>query len=232
MIGMSLVAGRRENLRAATVREIKAVARQEIARGGAHALNLSAVARGSGLSQPGLYRYFANRDDLLTALVADGHDALASAVAAAVDPAAPPVDQFRAAALAYRGWAITDPVDFGLVYGLPVPGYHAPLDGPTVPSAARPAQVVLGILDRADAEGLLRDLRPAAPPVPAAAFLAGRSDRVVQHFLAAWGRVHGLVCLEVFGHLTLMLPDSAAAFHHQVEILLDQTGLRDRGRST
>jgi AcrR family transcriptional regulator len=227
---MALVAGRRENLRAATVREIKAVARREIARGGAHALTLSAVARGAGLSQPGLYRYFANRDDLLTALVADGYDALAAAVEAVVDPAAPPADQFRAVALAYRERALTDPVDFGLVFGAPVPAYHAPLDGPTVPSAARLARVVLGVLDRADAEGLLPDLPPAEPPVPVAAHLAGRPDRVVAHFLAAWGRVHGLVCLEVFGHLGLMLPDPAAAFRHQVEVLLDQAGLRDRTR--
>jgi len=221
------VAGRRETLRAATVREIKAVARQEIARGGAHALTLSAVARGAGLSQPGLYRYFANRDDLLTALVADGYEAMASALEAAVDPTAPPAGQFRAVALAYREWAVTDPVAFGLVFGLPVPGYHAPLDGPTVTSAARLAQVVLGILERADAEGLLADLRPPGPPVAASAYLAGRSDRVVQHFLAGWGRIHGLVCLEVFGHLAAMLPDPAAAFRHQVEVLVDQAGPRD-----
>ncbi|MEU1159327.1 TetR-like C-terminal domain-containing protein [Streptomyces sp. NPDC005921] len=85
-----------------------------------------------------IYGYFANRDDLVTTLINDAYTALADAVDAAWDaaPATDPAVRVTAWATAFRTWALLDPQGFRLVYGDPVPGYHAPEGGPA-PDAAR-----------------------------------------------------------------------------------------------
>ena len=99
------------------------------------------IARVMGMTPPALYRYFADRDELLTALITDAYDA----------PRAPgrrraatrvPGRRHRPAAgsrrpAAYREWARREPQQFALVFGLPVPGYVAPEEGPTTEAAKR-----------------------------------------------------------------------------------------------
>src|SRR5438270_9721147 len=65
----------RARVRAEMVDEIKAVARRHLAADGAN-LPLRAVARDMGMVSSALYRYFASRDDLLTALILDAYNAL------------------------------------------------------------------------------------------------------------------------------------------------------------
>ena len=60
--------------RAAVVEEIKAAARAQLAERGAAALSVRHVARELGMSSSGMYRYFASRDELLTALIIDAYD--------------------------------------------------------------------------------------------------------------------------------------------------------------
>ena len=62
--------------------EIKAVARRHLATDGAN-LSLRAVARDMGMVSSALYRYFASRDDLLTALILDAYNAIGEAAEAA-----------------------------------------------------------------------------------------------------------------------------------------------------
>ena len=70
------------------VRErIKALALDQIAAGGPPALSLNAVAAALGVSGPAMYRYYRNREALLTDLVVDAYRGLADAVAPAVTPA-------------------------------------------------------------------------------------------------------------------------------------------------
>ncbi len=76
---------RRERVRAATIDEIKEIARRHIAEKGAAALSLRAIAREMGMTSPALYRYFASRDDLVTALIVDAYNSLADALEAARD---------------------------------------------------------------------------------------------------------------------------------------------------
>src|SRR5438876_1637356 len=68
----------RARVRAELVDEIKAAARRHLAVDGAN-LSLRAVARDLGMVSSALYRYFASRDDLLTALIVDAYDALGEA---------------------------------------------------------------------------------------------------------------------------------------------------------
>jgi hypothetical protein len=43
--------------------------------------------------------------------------------------------------------------------------------------------------------------------------------------LGAWARVHGLVTLEVFGHLAPAVGDGAALFEQELEAIIRQSGL-------
>src|SRR5215475_10039277 len=72
----------RARVRAEMIGEIKAVARRHLATDGAN-LSLRAVARDMGMVSSALYRYFASRDDLLTALIIDAYNSVADEIEAA-----------------------------------------------------------------------------------------------------------------------------------------------------
>jgi AcrR family transcriptional regulator len=76
------------------------------------------------MASSAIYRYFASRDELLTALIIDAYDALASAAEAAASRADLP-GRWLAACHAVRAWALANPHEYALIYGSPVPGYHA-----------------------------------------------------------------------------------------------------------
>ena len=69
----------RERVRAELTREITDVARGQLATEGAGGLSLRAVAREMGMVSSAIYRYFPSRDDLLTALIIDGYNAVGGA---------------------------------------------------------------------------------------------------------------------------------------------------------
>src|SRR4051812_10049281 len=66
----------RARAREEITREIKAAARRQLADLGAGGLSLRAVARELGLASSAVYRYFATRDELLTALIVDAYEAV------------------------------------------------------------------------------------------------------------------------------------------------------------
>ncbi len=66
----------RERVRAELIREITEIARRQLATEGAAGLSLRAVAREMGMVSSAIYRYFPNRDDLLTTLIIDGYNAV------------------------------------------------------------------------------------------------------------------------------------------------------------
>ena len=118
----------RERVRAELTREITEVARSQLATEGAGGLSLRAVARDMGMVSSAIYRYFPSRDDLLTALIVDGYNAIGE-VAEQADTAVPAGDytgRWLAVCRAVRDWALAHPHEYALVYGSPVPGYQAP----------------------------------------------------------------------------------------------------------
>jgi AcrR family transcriptional regulator len=227
---------RRERVRQATVEEIKAVARAQMAAEGTAAVNLRAIAREMGMTAPALYRYFGSRDHLVTALVTDAYDALADAMEAAVAAVAAGrhADRVRAAFGAFRAWGLEHPTEFALIFGSPIPGYVAP--EATRPAGTRYTSLLARLLVEAHAAGALD---PAAIDfrVPAElgrqledlqrrGFFPGAPVPVVALGLSAWTRLHGLVTLEVFGHLAPAVGDGAALFEQELESILVQSGLR------
>ncbi|MGW0945997.1 TetR/AcrR family transcriptional regulator [Streptomyces sp. NPDC002623] len=216
----------RERRRAAATQEILDAAERHLTEHGPQALSLRAVARSLGMTVQALYHYFPSRDTLVTAIIAKAYEDLADAVQAAVDSAAddPSTDDrdLPSAVVAtegYRRWAIAHPEHYQLLYGTPLRDYAAPVDGPTTQAMRRMSLIFqrelfggfsTAQLAAADTPPLSSALRthlasfppdgPDALPPPAIALL-----------LSAWGHMHGLVVLEVFGH-TVFVGD------HQAEI--------------
>ena len=115
---MKQSADRRQRRRQATIEEIKATARQQIAENGAANLSLGAIARAMGMTPPALYRYFKNRNALIVALIVDAYDSMGRALEnAMVDlPQEDYAGQFLALMHAYREWAVERPEAHALMY--------------------------------------------------------------------------------------------------------------------
>jgi len=145
--------GVRARVRAQMTAEIKAAARRHLATDGAN-LSLRAIAREMGMASSALYRYFASRDELLTALIIDAYNEMGEvterADAAVVDRADVRA-RWMAVARALRAWSLANPAEYALLYGTPVPGYAAPQD--TTPPASRPVFVLGSILSGATLSG-------------------------------------------------------------------------------
>ena len=91
-------------------------------------VRFSDIARAMGLTPPALYRYYADRDELLTEMITDGYRNLGAALLVPVQAEEPadPQAHLLLVAGAYRAWAMAEPHRFALIFGPPVPGYAAP----------------------------------------------------------------------------------------------------------
>src|SRR5690242_4686609 len=116
---------------------IKETAWQQIARQGAAALSLRAIARELNITAPAIYNYFPSRDDLVTALIVDAFTSLGDSQKDSIKsiPANKPQARLFTLGLAYRDWALAHPQRYQLIFGTPIPGYEAPADI-TLPAAA------------------------------------------------------------------------------------------------
>ncbi len=227
--------GIRARLRTELTREIKEAARRQLAADGAAALSLRAIARDLGMVSSALYRYFPSRDDLLTALIVDAYNAIGEAAERA-DGARPRDDipgRWIAATRAIRRWAIANPNEYALVYGSPIPGYHAPASV-TEPPATRVTAVLAAILRDAVATGTAGPVNP--PPLPPslranfdrlrAALMPGVSDEAIFRGLNAWTALFGIVSFELFGHLDGVVEDTEAFFDASAIDLGRSVGLK------
>jgi AcrR family transcriptional regulator len=235
---MAAIKTARERARAELTSEIKQEARRQLAATGASGLSLRAVARELGMASSALYRYFPSRDELLTALIIDAYAVLGEEVEAA-ERAVQPTDfraRLHAVCHAVRDWALRHPHEYALVYGSPVPGYHAPQD--TVGPGIRVPLALLGLLrDAWTADALdtnvARTPDPAAFPAVlteqtatiAAAGAPGLPGPLVALGAMAWTQLFGLVSFELFGQLRNALDPADAFFGYAVDQMSDFLGL-------
>lgn len=210
-------------------------ARAQLAKVGPAQLSLRAVARDLGMSSSAVYRYFASRDELLTALIIEAYDELGAAgeqADASVARRTSYALRWEEACQAIRSWALAHPHDYALLYGSPVPGYAAPRD--TVTPASRVTRVLIGIWIDATAAGI----RPVAPQAHAPRRLRDAitglrdfsegtlDDTAILALLHAWAQVIGTLTLELFGHIAGAVEDYDAYFDHVVKQLGTELGLR------
>lgn len=225
---------RRQQLRMETTREIKAIALRQMAEGGPGAISLRGIAREMRMTARAIYSYFPTRDDLITALISEIGTSLADTLGAACSalPETDPGGRLIAWGQAFREWALAHPESFRLFYGHPVPGYQPPENGPVDQTARRVCRELTRLVSAAWPEARHRqpegtswsELRPdyaakiqaELPGVPpAAAALA----------LRVWGRMHGLVALEIDGHIHPVAHDPAALHHAEMLDLVTSLGL-------
>ena len=222
---------RRDRLRAATIEEIIQTARQLLVKDGPEAVSLRAIAREMGMTAPGLYRYFGSHEELVRHLCAGIFTELGADIRRAIEAAEPPpalahapeaklTVKMVAACREFRRWALNHKDEFGLVFGVPLPGLN---DGRhdiadecalafagtfftlflemwrTVPFPV-PAdeQIDPGLRDQL---GRYRDALGASLPLGA-----------MLTFLRCWTVLYGAVTMEVFGHMSFALEDAAPMF--------------------
>jgi len=228
---------RRERVRAETTIEIKEIAVQQMAETGAAALSLRAIAREMGMSAPALYRYFPNRDALVTALIIDAYNSLANAlqVANGKQDIEDYNGRFQATTHTYREWALAHRAEYALIYGTPIPGYVAPREETTMPAAG--VNLVIGyILNEAYQAGKLT--------IPEAYFNVSTELKAQLDELAAmipeedvvgagvlltvyiFSRLHGLVWGELDEHFAPKIADSGELFEIEILEICDRLKLK------
>ncbi|MFW5419180.1 TetR/AcrR family transcriptional regulator [Nocardiopsis sp. CNT-189] len=226
-------------MREATLAEIKENARRQLAEQGPGGVSLRAIARGMGMTAPGLYRYFSSIGDLLNALKADLFTELAEAVEGA-SSALPPEDtdgRILTSLRAFRTWALANRPEFALMFGLPGPDRSA--DARVLEAARHFAATFFALFDR-----LLEERRfalPAEEDIPPAlraqldafATETGFTTENVSYgalrvLLSSWVRLYGVVCMEVFDHLSLILGDMEPLFEAELQEVLTPLGVAYR----
>ncbi len=217
--------GVRARVRAELTAEIKALATKQLETEGASAISLRAISREVGMASSAIYRYFASREELLTALIIDAFNDLGESVESA-DATYSREDfhgRFVAIAKAVRIWALANPHQYALIYGSPVPGYSAPQD--TIDPAIRTPVALISVLVDAKSSGTVRRSKSQlAASLHGLSEFTGNSVAVTELAPAveAWGEIFGLVSLELFGHFTNAIDNPEHFFGHAVDAMAER----------
>ena len=209
---------------------IKETAWKQIANLRAPALGLRSIAHELNITAPSIYNYFPIRDDLVTALIADAYNALADTLETSIKNLATDDLSGRLFELgmAYREWAVSYPQRYQLIFGTPIPHYHAP-DESTLPAAAQALVPLTQAVQALFSAGQIRTERLASMTPKLEAMLKawqefeGGSDLEVLYLAyIIWTRVHGLVTLEIGNQLPSFLDDPAELFRREMLNILNQ----------
>lgn len=206
----------------------------QLAEGGPRAISLRSIARSMGMTAGAIYSYFDTRDDLISSLVADIYHDLAEHQEAAFDLASGlgVGDQLLAVAESYRSWGLANPAAFRLVYGDPIQGYRTPASGAAAEAEQRACAVLTSMVwdawppshgyapgdytwsDFSDDFGaIVRGQYPGLPPA------------AVAFALRVWGRMHGLVTLEIYEHLQSQMNDPGRLYRDEIIDIIRALGL-------
>ena len=224
----------RERARAQTLADITRIGRDHLAADGAAALSLRAVARDLGVVSSAVYRYVKSRDELLNLLVVDAYNELGEAVDAAVEDADGTVEKFRALGRTVRAWGLREPARYALLFGSPVPGYHAPAEQTTGPGT----RVIVTLVSLFDAAYRAGSLIERAADVPLSGLQSDFAevrrglgtdipDETIARGVLVWVSLFGAVSFDVFdqyGRTTF--GDRDQLFEYQLARLVEIAGFR------
>lgn len=183
----------------------------------------------------GLYRYFENRDALLTALIIGAYDALGEQTEQAVKntPKGDHRGRWRAVCRAVRDWAVAHPQEFTLIYGSPITDYRAPTN--TVAPAAHVYTLLLQIVNDCARSGelilsatephLTRNVAQDATKLLSELNTPELTPATLMRALTAWSQVVGIISQELFGHLEGVFSNYAEVVDQRVELMEDMGGL-------
>ena len=188
---------------------IKDAAWKHIAKFGAPALSLRAIARDLKITAPAIYNYFPDRDALVTALIIDAYTSFGDSQLEARDavPSEDLIGRMNAIGLAYRQWAHKYPQRYQLIFGTPIPGYQTPIME-VMPSSARSLSALVSVVEQLRLAGKLKI--KSFPKVQAEFKVSfemwkkygGEADILsLSVAMLIWAHVHGIVSLEIAGNL-------------------------------
>jgi AcrR family transcriptional regulator len=204
---------------------IKETAWKQTAEYGAPALSLRAIARELGITAPAIYNYYPDRDALVTALIVEAFNSLGNSQKESIQelPAGDLSARLTTLGISYRYWALAYPQRYLLIFGTPIPGYHAPEDI-TLPAAAWALIPLIETLQAIFLASRLRIDRSAPRSSELSSMLAAWSQfaggpdvEVLYAALVIWSRVHGLVMLEIGEQMPSFITDPGAVFRREVE---------------
>lgn len=162
---------------------------------GAAALSLRRLATAAGTSTMAVYTLFGDKQGLVAAMYRVGYERLGAAMRAAIAPGEDSLTSLANLGLAYRQAALANPHLYDLMFGRPVPTYTpAPADKAVADSTYQP--LVHGVQRCLD-DGSLVDT-------------AGRGAQRIASYL--WAVSHGMVSLELAGHLDGDATEREAAY--------------------
>lgn len=208
--------------------KIVELGRRHLVDHGATGLSLRAIARDLGMVSSAVYRYVSSRDELLTLLLVDAYSDLADAVDAARDSATESwSDDVIAIARAARRWAVAHPAGWALLYGSPVPGYHAPAER-TVGAGTRVVGAVFDAIAAGIATGDIRLTNAVAAQPMSSDFERIRQefgfpgdDSVIARCFVLWAGLVGTISMEVFGQYGAdTVTDPEPVFETQMQLLV------------
>lgn len=214
--------------------------RRQLAEHGAAGLSLRSVARELGMVSSAMYRYVANRDDLLTRLIVEAYDSLGDAVDASVASSweRAPLDRWVLAAHAVRDWAVDRPHEYFLVFGTPVPGYAAP-DTTTAPGIRAPRALIRIVTEALSAKQVKRPrgrATAAMSPELVDDFAtlrtnldasAGFTAELILAILTGWTQMFGLLSFELSNQTKGTVEHHRDLFDSSARLMAAQIGLAD-----
>ena len=209
----------------------------QIAADGPDAVSLSGIVREMSMSPAAVYRYFANRDALLADLVVDAYDALADSLVALERGPGSTEEHLDVVLHATRTWALEHPNAYRLVFQTSIGSGQELAPERTIPAASRSMAVIVEaigavVAGRGDAAGH----GDAAVPGDAAglrASVAGWAERsgladvsveALTLALLTWTRLHGIISLEIGGHLGSMGIGADVLYASEVAAIRAQAG--------
>lgn len=243
-MAVTMMVNRRERVRAATVQEIKDVARRQLVTEGPAAVSLRAIAREMGMTAPALYRYFPSFDHLVQALITDMYAEACTAMRSAQEQAAGQTagKRFVTVCREFRQWAVNHPAEFGLIFGSPLPG--APAADPTRAGAAGGTDAgasQLAAIFLTSIEELWANTFPTPAPDDLQSGLVEQLASWRDHIgsslplgalavaVDTWMRLLGVISLEIFNHMRFAYRDGVCNgepyFEQQLTELASRLGV-------
>lgn len=194
---------RREQRREQTLAEIRGLAMEQVAIAGPDGLSLNAVARAMAMSPAAIYRYFDGRDALLADLVVGQYDDLADHLEALAQGAAEPVERLTRVLLGYRGWAIEHPQAYRLIFQTTSGSGVDLARERLVPASTRSMTIIVDALAR---------VAGSDTDQPSWGLTLG---------FTCWTRLHGVISLELGGHLASAGLDAAELYDAEIRALIN-----------
>ena len=227
---------RRQERRSQTVQEIKTLAMQQVSERGPDAVTLSGIVREMAMSPAALYRYFASRDALLADLVVDAYDDFADSVLEAAQDRSDAGQHLTDVLNGARDWALANPNAYRLIFQTSIGSGQELAPERTIPAASRSmttiVEAIAAVADAATATAAATETATVAQPDPTLdtalqawaerSHLAQYPRSVLLLGLTAWTRLHGIMSLELGGHLPATGIDAGLLYAAEVDSIREQ----------